>query len=158
MSSTTTASPTTGQPTRVRRLSYLRRCKPSRPLRHLRRQLPTNGEEPMSSVHEFGAPLVQRSAVSPRLGDALARSGRCDPRFDGPALPVDEPLVPQQVGARMVLRIRRRDPLELLPLHVVALLSQLGDDRDKLLAGAVGCYRLAQLFQLPVVDHVAPAV
>src|SRR2546421_12706408 len=85
-------------------------------------------------VHVFGTPFVQSLAVPPGLGHTRANAGRRDPWLDRPPLPVDEPLVAQQVRSRVVPRVRRRDARELLALHVVTLLAQIGDDRDALLA------------------------
>src|SRR5205823_2791139 len=67
------------------------------------------------------------------------------------------PLVAQEVCAWMVLRIRRRNALQVLALHLVTLLAQRVDDGDELLARSVGRDRLAEALELDVVDHVAPA-
>src|SRR5438094_3789591 len=138
MSCTTTASRTTGRRTRAKRHSYWPSCRPSQaprlaPPSGIAGHLPINGEDCASGVHMFSAPLVERGAVSPRLRHPLTGTRSGDPRFDGPALPVDEALVAQQVTARVVLRIGRRHALELLALHVVPLLAQVGHDRDQLL-------------------------
>src|SRR5207249_10561669 len=81
-----------------------------------------------SPVHVLAHPCLQVRAVAPHLRHPVPRLRRCDPRLGRPPLPVDEPLVPQQLGARVVLRIRRGDTLELLALYVVTLLAQAGDD------------------------------
>src|SRR5216684_6766340 len=81
-----------------------------------------------ASVHVLRAPCFQRRPVPPGLGHSIATLGSRDPRSGRPALPEDQALVPQQVRTRMVLRMRRRHALELLPLDVVTLLAQVGDD------------------------------
>src|SRR5207247_10851026 len=85
-------------------------------------------------VQVYCAPLVQRLAVPPGLGDARANAGRRDPGLDRPTFPADQPLVAQQVRSRVVLRVRRRDALELLAFHLITLLTQIGDNRNELLA------------------------
>src|SRR4029077_3103928 len=108
---------TTARPTRARRRGCLPRCRDDGRLAHV-----------------FAAPGFEGRAVAPRLRPAILRLRRRDPRPDRPALPVNEPLVLQQVGAWMILRPWRWHALELLPLDVVTLLAQLGHDAGDLFA------------------------
>src|SRR2546430_15537459 len=133
MSSTTTATRTTAPPTHERLHGFWQICRRDQPLRRLRRHLPINGEDRLS-IHVFAAPCFESRAVAPRLGHAVARLRSRDPRPGGPSLPVDEALVLQEIGARMVLRIWRRHTLQLLPLDVISLPAQLVDDPYELRA------------------------
>src|SRR2546423_1416881 len=148
MSSTTTATRTTAPPMRERLHGCWQICRLDQPLRRLRRHLPINGEDNLRrlrrhlpingedrlSIHVFAAPCFESRAVAPRLGHAVARLRSRDPRPGGPSLPVDEALVLQEIGARMVLRIWRRPTLQLLPLDVISLPAQLVDDPYELRA------------------------
>src|SRR5256885_4687764 len=163
MSSTTTATRTTAPPMRERLHGCWQICRLDQPLRRLRRHLPINGEDNLRrlrrhlpingednlrrlrrhlpingedrlSIHVFAAPCFESRAVAPRLGHAVARLRSRDPRPGGPSLPVDEALVLQEIGARMVLRIWRRHTLQLLPLDVISLPAQLVDDPYELRA------------------------
>src|ERR1051325_484867 len=172
--STTTASPTTGLQMPRRRRGCWRRCRGRYP-RHaptaLRAtsplawgarltcpSLPTGvGRTQVLSVQVFGHPGVQGRAVAPDLGNSILRPRGGDPRLRRPALPVDQALVPQELGPRVILRVRRRHALELLPFQLVALLAKRGDDRNELLARAVGGNSFPESLELDVVHHVSPA-
>src|SRR2546427_10647895 len=88
-------------------------------------------------IEVLGHPRIQVGAVAPDLGHALFRLRGRDPRFRGPTPPVDQALVAKEIGARVILRIRRWHALELLPLDVVSLLAKGGHDPRELVPRAI---------------------
>src|SRR5262249_56327776 len=95
-----------------------------------------------AAVQAAGQPGVQLRSVAPCMSHTLARFCSCNPGPDLPASPVDQSLVPQQLPAGIVLRVRRRHPLQLQTAHLVLLLTQPGDDRNQLPARRVRRDRL----------------
>jgi hypothetical protein len=69
-------------------------------------------------------PGVEGLAIAPHLGNPLAGLRGRDPGADPPTLPEDQALVTEQIAARMILRIGRRDALQILAADAVTMATK----------------------------------
>src|ERR1700704_3513224 len=109
----------------------------------------------LSHIEMPGQPSVQRRPVIPGLRDPLSNGWSCDPGPDGPLLPVEKALVPEQVATLMVLRKGRGHALQLLAANVIAFLAQGTDDGYKFRPRTGVSHCLSKPGQLSGIHHVA---